>query len=136
MDLGRGPHCVFAFEGVVIFGLQEVPAERVNGPFLVKPERASSEAFGAHVLCGESLPHVRRHAELCDSTVQVGVGGGEATSLARWTVYEQRRVFRDHDGKMERWKLKKRYVCYDEFNGILDLAVVVMVQNQLIRTGR
>jgi len=29
-----------------------------------KPERASSEAFGAHVLCGESLPHVRRHAEL------------------------------------------------------------------------
>ena len=83
MDLGRGTHCVFAFEGVVIFGLQEVPAERVNGPFP-----------------------------------------------------EQRRVFCDHDGKMERWKLKKRYVCYDKFNGILDLAIVVMVQNQPIRTGR
>lgn len=56
MNLSRGPHCAFAFEGVVIFGLQEVPAERVNGPFLVKSERASSEAFGARVLCGESLP--------------------------------------------------------------------------------
>ena len=78
MNLSRGPHCAFAFEGVVIFSLQEIPAERVNGPFLAKPERASSGAFGAHVLCGESLPHVRRHAELCDSTVQVGVGG-EAT---------------------------------------------------------
>lgn len=32
MDLGRGTHCAFAFEGVVTFGLQEVPAERVNGP--------------------------------------------------------------------------------------------------------
>jgi hypothetical protein len=62
MDLGRGPHCAFAFEGVVIFGLQEIPAECVNGPFLVKSERTSSEAFGAYVLCGESLPHVRRHA--------------------------------------------------------------------------
>ena len=94
MDLGRGPHRVLAFEGVVIFGLQEVPAQRVNGLFLVKPERASSEAFGAHVLCVESLPHVRHHAEPCYSTVQVGVDGGEATSLARWTVYEQRSLSR------------------------------------------
>ena len=125
MDLSRGPHCAFAFGGVVIFGPQEVPVERVNGPFLVKPERASSETFGAHVLCSESLLHVRHHAELCYGTVQVDVGRGEATSLARWIVYEQRRVFCGHGGKVERWKLKVRYMCYDKFNGILDLAIEI-----------
>lgn len=107
MNLGSRAHGATVKKSSLMKSVQKLTTSRVGGPFLVQPKGTASETLESHVLGGKGLPHVRRHAELGDGGVEGGVSRGRSAVFEGWAVDEERGVFRDHDGEVERGRLEE-----------------------------